>query len=390
MSDGMAIRAEGLGKRFEHGTDGHTETFWALRDVSFEVRKGENIGIIGPNGSGKSTLLKILAGVTRPTEGRVEVNGRVASILEIGSGFHPDLSGRENIFLNGSILGFTRGEIAPHVEDIIAFSGIADFMDDPVKNYSSGMYVRLAFSIMAHLPFDIYLLDEVMAVGDAEFSLRALDAIGRLSERGCTLLFVSHALTETESRADRMIYLRGGRVTDVGSKDLLKRYLADGTDRMFHFENGEFAHIMDAEKAFLKAGIVLRDAKVIPEQQHPEGIPLTSAFTLSIKADFRSGERLDIFAVLTDASGIPLFHGSTLNEEGDVLSAGIHAITFRFPADLLNDRFYLLKLIISKSGAAVVKLDRFATIRMVDPAKTREFPTLMRPNVQVTVQSERG
>jgi ABC-type polysaccharide/polyol phosphate transport system ATPase subunit len=198
MSENVAIKVVGLGKRFERssvdestGLDDATG-FWALRNVSFEIKKGESVGIIGPNGSGKSTLLKILAGVTRPTEGRVEINGRVASILEIGSGFHPELTGRENIYLNGSILGFSKKEITPHVDSIIEFSGINDFIDEPVKNYSSGMYVRLAFSIMAHLPFDIYLLDEVLSVGDEEFQNKCWENVKKWKNMSKTIILVHH------------------------------------------------------------------------------------------------------------------------------------------------------------------------------------------------------
>lgn len=394
MSENVVIKVVGLGKRFERSSrNGLTgsddpEGFWALRNVSFEIKKGVSVGIIGPNGSGKSTLLKILAGVTRPTEGSVEIKGRVASILEIGSGFHPELTGRENIHLNGSILGFSKKEIAPNVKDIIDFSGIGEFIDEPVKNYSSGMFVRLAFSIMAHLPFDIYLLDEVMAVGDAEFRLRTLDTIGRLRERGCTLISVSHALAELEGQSDKMMYLRGGQTVDAGRSDLMNRYLADGPDGLFHFERGEYARIMNLGSALNKADINILRTEILPEQQHEEGIPITSAFTLTIKANLRSEERLDIFVILTDAAGIPLFHGSTLSVTGDVLRKGIHTVIFRFPANLLNDRFYLLKLVISKNEKAVVKLDRFAAIRMIDHMKTREFPTLMRPHVGVKVDTE--
>jgi hypothetical protein len=228
-----------------------------------------------------------------------------------------------------------------------------------------------------------------MAVGDAEFSLRAIDTIGRLRERGCTLISVSHALAELESQSDRMIYLRSGQTVDAGRNDLMNRYLADGPDGLFHFEQGEYARIMNLDSALNKADMNILRTEILPEQQHEDGIPITSAFTLTIKADFRSEERLDIFVILTDATGIPLFHGSTLTVTGDVLRKGIHTVTFHFPADLLNDRFYLLKLVISKNEKAVVKLDRFAAIRMVDHAYGREFPTLIRPHVGVKVDTDR-
>lgn len=175
MSNEVAIRVQNVSKKFQlrhairNEAGEESRDLWALKGISFEIKKGESVGIIGPNGSGKSTLLKILAGVTKPTTGKVEINGRVASILDIGAGFHPELSGRENVFLNGQIHGFSKREIAARFDAIVDFSGIEKFIDEPVKNYSNGMYLRLAFSIMAHLEFDAYLLDEVMGVGDEEF-----------------------------------------------------------------------------------------------------------------------------------------------------------------------------------------------------------------------------
>lgn len=171
---------------------------WALKDVSFEIKKGESVGIIGPNGSGKSTLLKILAGVTKPTHGEVKIRGKVASILDIGAGFHPELSGRENVYLNGQIHGFSKKEIASKFDEIVAFSGIEKFIDEPVKNYSNGMYLRLAFSIMAHLDFDVYLLDEVLSVGDAEFREKVVKLFPTFTRNNKSVLLVTHNLSELE------------------------------------------------------------------------------------------------------------------------------------------------------------------------------------------------
>ena len=246
MRDDVVIKVVGLGKRFERaspdgliGSDDPTG-FWALRNVSFEIKKGESVGIIGPNGSGKSTLLKILAGVTRPTEGRVEINGRVASILEIGSGFHPELTGLENIHLNGSILGFSKKEITPQVDSIIEFSGIKDFINEPVKNYSSGMYVRLAFSIMAHLPFDVYLLDEVMTVGDISFSLRSSERMRYLRNKGCSFVVVSHVLADMAQWVDSIIRLDIGRLygTQTNDYNTVNSYLSSAFDNYLHQHGG--------------------------------------------------------------------------------------------------------------------------------------------------------
>jgi len=189
------------------------EDFWALRDVSFAVEPGEVVGIIGRNGAGKSTLLKILSRITEPTSGRVRIRGRVASLLEVGTGFHPELTGRENIFLNGAILGMTRAEIRAKFDEIVAFSEVERFLDTPVKRYSSGMYVRLAFSVAAHLEPEILIIDEVLAVGDAQFQKKCLGKMGEVSaKRGRTVLFVSHNMGAVAALCTKAVVLRGGEV----------------------------------------------------------------------------------------------------------------------------------------------------------------------------------
>jgi lipopolysaccharide transport system ATP-binding protein len=244
MSDWI-IRVEGLGKRYRlghHGPRGsyvtlrevvserlkglfrkrrlhpaREEDFWAIKNVSFEIKKGEVIGIIGRNGAGKSTLLKILSRITAPSAGRVRLRGRVASLLEVGTGFHPELTGRENIFLNGSILGMTRAEIRRKFDEIVAFSEIAKFLDTPVKRYSSGMYVRLAFAVAAHLEPEILVVDEVLAVGDAEFQKKCLGKMHDVATAGRTVLFVSHNLQAVSLLCSRGILLRSGTLAYDGS-----------------------------------------------------------------------------------------------------------------------------------------------------------------------------
>src|SRR6201981_3867500 len=193
-----------------------TEEFWALKDVNFDVRQGEVLGIIGRNGAGKSTLLKILSRITEPTEGRVVLRGRVGSLLEVGTGFHPELTGRENIYLNGAILGMRKSEIDRKFDEIVAFAEVEKFIDTPVKRYSSGMYVRLAFAVAAHMETEILLVDEVLAVGDAEFQKKCLGKMGEVARCGRTILFVSHNMGSVASLCESALLLQDGRVVAAG------------------------------------------------------------------------------------------------------------------------------------------------------------------------------
>jgi lipopolysaccharide transport system ATP-binding protein len=200
-----------------------SEDFWALRDVSFEVRRGEVVGIIGRNGAGKSTLLKVLSRITEPTEGRVTLRGRVASLLEVGTGFHPELTGRENIFLNGAILGMHRAEIKSKFDEIVAFAEVEKFLDTPVKRYSSGMYVRLAFAVAAHLEPEILIVDEVLAVGDAQFQKKCLGKMQDVATGGRTVLFVSHNMAAVQGLCQTAIHLERGQVRRTGEVDTIVR-----------------------------------------------------------------------------------------------------------------------------------------------------------------------
>lgn len=243
MSD-VAIRVAGLGKQYRLGgtqeryhtlgdqfrkwtslrrllsrrtRDEKRPPFWALKDVSFEVKRGEVVGVIGRNGAGKSTLLKILSRITEPTEGEVDIHGRVGSLLEVGTGFHPELTGRENVYLNGAILGMRRSEIVRKFDEIVAFAEVEKFIDTPVKHYSSGMYMRLAFAVAAHLEPEILIVDEVLAVGDAEFQKKCLGKMGDVAKGGRTVLFVSHNMGAVQALCCRVLRLADGRVAGVGS-----------------------------------------------------------------------------------------------------------------------------------------------------------------------------
>jgi lipopolysaccharide transport system ATP-binding protein len=229
LRDSLTAWAKGLvgGRRtIATATD---EEFWALKDVSFEIKRGEVVGIIGRNGAGKSTLLKILSRITEPTEGRIRLGGRVASLLEVGTGFHPELTGRENIFLNGAILGMTKTEIRSKFDEIVAFAEIEKFLDTPVKRYSSGMYVRLAFAVAAHLEPEILIVDEVLAVGDAEFQKKCLGKMRDVAGGGRTVLFVSHNVQAISSLCGCGIYLRDGGLVFAGpTAEAVRQYMLLG------------------------------------------------------------------------------------------------------------------------------------------------------------------
>jgi len=214
----------------EHHARHMGEQFWALNNVSFEVNEGDVVGIIGRNGAGKSTLLKILSQVTTPTSGQIKIKGRIASLLEVGTGFNPEMTGRENVFLNGAILGMTKAEIRSKFDEIVAFSEIEEFIDTPVKRYSSGMYVRLAFAVAAHLEPEILIVDEVLAVGDAEFQKKCLGKMGEVSKQGRTVLFVSHQIASVTRLCRSALWLHDGRILDYGQSDAIcARYLANGS-----------------------------------------------------------------------------------------------------------------------------------------------------------------
>ena len=219
-----------VGEMNDRSVKGNSDWVWALKDINFEVQQGEVLGIIGKNGAGKSTLLKILSQVTSPTVGEIKIKGRIAALLEVGTGFHPELTGRENIFLNGAILGMTKAEIRSKLDEIIAFSGVEKYLDTPVKRYSSGMVVRLGFAVAAHLEPEILIVDEVLAVGDAEFQKKCLGKMKAVSGEGRTVLFVSHNMTAVKSLCKSALFLKNGTIAEIGdTKTIIDNYLLNYT-----------------------------------------------------------------------------------------------------------------------------------------------------------------
>jgi lipopolysaccharide transport system ATP-binding protein len=266
-------------RRLRNGsTDGREEDFWALRDVDFSIRSGEAVGIIGRNGAGKSTLLKILSRITKPTTGQVELRGRVGSLLEVGTGFHPELTGRENIFLNGAILGMARHEIARKFDEIVAFAEVERFLDTPVKRYSSGMYVRLAFAVAAHLEPEILILDEVLATGDLAFQRKCMGRMSEVGKRGCTVLLVSHNMPAIESICTRAILLDHGRVVRSGAvADVVSEY-----HRRVMGAHANGVAILDQGGA-RHSEVTFRSVALLDEMGDPTGlVPLGGPFHIRI------------------------------------------------------------------------------------------------------------
>jgi lipopolysaccharide transport system ATP-binding protein len=291
------------------------EEFWALRDVDFEIKRGEVVSIIGHNGAGKTTLLKILSRILEPTLGRVELNGRIASLLEVGTGFHQELSGRENIFLNGAILGMTRQEVLARFDEIVDFSGVEKFIDTPVKRYSVGMYARLAFSVAAHLETEILFVDEVLAVGDAEFQKRCLDRMSAVASAGRTVLFVSHNLAAVAALTRRGIVLKGGRlIFDGPIENAIAQYSASLSKGKAARDWGRGHH-----SAIISADLL--DAQGQPTDTYEPGTP----FSLQIEVETTNMPGLGLELQLRDANNLPVgFYSSSIFSQTPLPSQGRH------------------------------------------------------------------
>ena len=308
-----------------------SEEFWALKDVSFELKRGEVLGIIGRNGAGKSTLLKILSRITRPTGGSVEITGRIGSLLEVGTGFHPELTGRENIYLNGAILGMRRVDITRKFDEIVAFSEIEQFLDTPVKHYSSGMYTRLAFAVAAHLESEILIVDEVLAVGDAQFQRKCLGKMDEVAQAGRTILFVSHNMNAINRLCPMAIWLDRGRITRVGrSDDVIKGYfsedLSQAPERHWTFPGDAPGD----DRVRLLHVRVLQHKTVTPVVDINEPVQIQIEFVV-----LREVRNLMRGISLYDPSGVCLF--ASCDWKANHLSAGHYSNTVTIPAYLLAE-----------------------------------------------------
>jgi lipopolysaccharide transport system ATP-binding protein len=320
------------------------ERLWALKGVSFEVHPGETVGIIGPNGAGKSTLLKILSRITEPTRGRAAIWGRVASMLEVGTGFHPELTGRENIFLNGAILGMTRHEIRRQFDEMVAFAEVEKFIDTPVKRYSSGMYLRLAFAVAAHLEPEILIVDEVLAVGDMAFQKKCLRKMGDVAGHGRTVIFVSHNMQAIRQLCSRTLWLRSGALAADGpTSAVADEYLRDVPRAESIADVDAVIRRLPPDPAFRLTGIALT------QQGQPVRETVLNGQPLEVSISYEALERtsgLRVFFDLCDAEGLLLFR-SFHDEEGDgipTVERGAYVSRATIPADILNPINYELRV----------------------------------------------
>lgn len=338
--------------------------FWALRDLSFQVAPGEIVGIVGNNGAGKSTLLKILARITEPTAGLVTYTGRVGSLLEVGTGFHPELSGRDNVFLSGAILGMHRREIVRRFDEIVAFAGLEQFIDTPVKRYSSGMYLRLGFAVSAHLDTEILLVDEILAVGDVSFQKKCLARMAEVARDGRTVLFVSHNLTAINALCKRTLVLEAGRLVGDGKTgEVLSAYLRN------NIATDSITTISRWREEDAPASDVIR---MISASLHPVGgtpsDPIYATTTFAIGWRYRNlieGAILDVRLILHDQQGLLLFDTGSWDPPV-ALPAGTFQSSCIIPCNLLNDGDYSITLIFRDQGGVVLELPRVLQFEVVD------------------------
>jgi lipopolysaccharide transport system ATP-binding protein len=362
----VAVRASRLGKRYRLGRSdfgdsfrtlrdvvvgwttprgrapAEDQTLWALRDVSFEVAAGEVLGIIGHNGAGKSTLLKVLSRITEPTEGRVEIRGRVGSLLDVGTGFHMELTGRENVYLNGAILGMKRAEIARKFDEIVAFSGVERFLDTPVKRYSTGMYLRLGFAVAAHLDTDTLIVDEVLAVGDAAFQQKCLGKMGDVARDGRTVLFVSHNLGALRALCTRALVLRSGRIEfDGATGDGIAYYLSHALPAG---EAGGQTQFGPEGLAF--GALTIHAVRVVTEAGEPRAL-FDASDVIRVEVDYAVVTPLrGLRAVLlvSTQEGEAAFQSTDHLTRDANLSPGRYRTTCEIPGSLLNCRMYSVEL----------------------------------------------
>ncbi len=342
-----------VGETNDRTKKGETDLVWALKDINFEVQQGEVLGIIGKNGAGKSTLLKILSKVTGPTTGSIKVKGRIASLLEVGTGFHPELTGRENIFLNGAILGMTKQEIKLKLDEIVDFAGIKRYIDTPVKRYSSGMTVRLGFAIAAHLEPEILVVDEVLAVGDAEFQKKAIGKMQDVSKTGRTVLFVSHNMASVKSLCSRGIVLKNGTISFNGEVNDAVRFYQEN---LFDTTKSEKTWIGEDRPGnqFIK----INSIKVSPLSGNV--IDVESGVSLVYEIEhFKENTVLSSTVEIATSDEIIVFHTGHIITPKKDSKKGVYQITMEIPPNLLNCNKYKINLVFGENS-------RYLLFNMID------------------------
>lgn len=335
-------------KKKQDAASDRKEEFWALKDVSFSIDRGDRIGIVGHNGAGKSTLLKILSRITDPTTGQVSIDGRVASLLEVGTGFHPELTGRENIFLNGAILGMNKSEIKRSFDAIVDFAGVEKFLDTPVKRYSSGMYVRLGFAIAAHLEPEIMIIDEVLAVGDAEFQKKCLGKMRDVSESGRTLLFVSHNLTAIQALCNKSFYFEKGKLLDQGETSrIVTTYLSRVSQKKMEREWDNIDSAPGNDE------IRVKSFKLLPDYQD-DLMHIDVRTSMEIQFEFWNmveDAQLNLSLHLYSYTGECIFNVGTASQP---FARGLITGSLEIPGHFLNDGSYMISIMVVKDTSSVI------------------------------------
>lgn len=359
------------------GKKNNNKIFIALDHVSFQLKKGEALGIIGKNGAGKSTLLKILSGVTSPNEGEVNFYGKAVSILDVGAGFHPELTGRENIYLSAPLYNYSRKEIDTKFNDIVDFSGIENFIDEPVKNYSAGMYLRLAFSIIAFLEADIYLLDEVINVGDANFQNKCKIRLQELLSAGKSLLISSHNLNEILSLCNRIVLLENGRIIETGGTEVIQKYLSQSLPHYSGFTHENFFSLEEIPGAAKNLkGISLLGWGLSEFIEAANGINISSPLKIYLEIQLEKTDHYAIRLKFFDSTGVMAFGCSTLNQLAELKQAGNYRVEFTIPANILNERMYHADITVGNSSTQEVlwRADKFLTFKMANESNGENSP----------------
>lgn len=359
-----------IGEVNDRTSAGESEYVWALKNVNFDVKRGEVLGIIGRNGAGKSTLLKLLSKVTIPTSGKIKVKGRIASLLEVGTGFHPELTGRENIFLNGAILGMTKSEIKRKFEEIVEFAGVERYIDTPVKRYSSGMYVRLAFSVAAFLEPEILIVDEVLAVGDAEFQKKCLGRMQDVSKNdGRTVLFVSHNLSAVQNICGRALLLNQGRIELNGSthyviQEYLQKQINNQTQKVWG----------DSNTAPGNEKVRLYTVKVKNYSEEQSAYFINQPIEIELEYEIFKKMSLNITLIFYTQNEDHLLSSVSLNQNGEnyKLEPGKYKAICQIPENFFNEgHYYVSVLFVENYSTAVINLDHLLTIEFQDHAESR-------------------